>query len=101
VTGDVEGAVALGRLPQALIQQFEGKLKAGLLLRFKIGPGGFYLSDDGCIVGADLQLVGVANQARKADKYSRIVFQWQMRAEQVDLQHLVDRMNENELGTKQ
>jgi hypothetical protein len=80
VTGDKPDPVPLGKLPDEIVQQFGGQLKNGLMLRFKIGTEGFFLDGDGAICGADLVWLGVANQSRaRADLYSRIVFQWQMR----------------------
>lgn len=101
-TGDENSAVTLGRLPDGLIERFGDKLKAGLLLRFKVGSGGFMLNSERCISGADLQLVGtVTNQIRKADRYSRIVFQWQVRTEQVfSVENLVEKVSENEIAAK-
>lgn len=97
-TCDEESPVTLGRLPDALIERFGDKLKAGLLLRFKVGPAGFTVNSAGCVHGADLQLVGtVTNQKRKADRFSRIVFQWQLRTEQVvSVEDLVSKVSENE-----
>lgn len=102
-TGDENCAVTLGRLPGALIDRFGDKLKAGLLLRFKVGPAGFMVNSDGCISGADLQLVGtVTNHIRKADRYSRIVFQWQLRTEQVvSVQDLIAKVSEEGILAKE
>lgn len=92
VTGDAGGVIVLGQLPKAVLQQCGDTLKPGTLLKFKVGTGGFFLDDTGNICGADLHLAGVANQIRKADLYSRIVFQWQLRTHQVSMQTLVDRV---------
>lgn len=94
VTGDVGCAIVLGKLPEAVLQQCGDQLKHGTLLRFKVGTGGFFLDDTGSICGADLHLVGVANQTRKADLYSRIVFQWQLRTHQVNMQSLLERLQQ-------
>jgi hypothetical protein len=101
-TGD-ECAVTLGRLPDGLIARFGDKLKAGLLLRFRVGPAGFMVNSEGCICGADLQLIGtVTNQTRKADRYSRIVFQWQLRTEQVvSVENLIAKVSENAMVSTQ
>jgi hypothetical protein len=97
-TSDESNPVTLGRLPESLIERFGDKLKEGLLLRFNIGPAGFMVNSEGCISGADLQLAGtVTNHIRKADRYSRIVFQWQLRTEQaVTVQSLVHKVSQNE-----
>lgn len=80
MTGDKPAGVSLGRMPAQVLEMLGHKLKAGLLLRFKIGPGGFYLGPDGMPIGADLHWLGTANQRRgSADLYSRVVFQWQLR----------------------
>lgn len=80
VTGDKPVGVSLGRMPAQVLEKLGHKLKAGVLLRFRIGPGGFYLGLDGMPIGADLHWLGLANQRRaSADLYSRIVFQWQLR----------------------
>lgn len=100
-TGDESGAVVLGRLPEDLVARFGDKLKDGLLLRFRVGPAGFMVNSDGCISGADLQLAGtVTNRVRKADRYSRIVFQWQMRTEQaVSVESLLSEVSEDPSST--
>lgn len=92
VTGDAGCAVMLGRLPDAVLQRFGEKLKAGTLLRLRVGPGGFTVDESGNVCGADLHLVGVANQMRQADLLSRILFQWQLRNQQVSMQNLADRV---------
>lgn len=90
-TGDAPSPVTLGRMPAAVLQQYGHKMKAGLLLRFRVGPGGFYLGEDGMPVGADLQWVGVANQRRAAaDLYSRIVFKWQARSQGSKFEAILD-----------
>eukprot|EP00892_Ulva_mutabilis_P003393 jgi/Ulvmu1/1425/UM011_0154.1 len=98
VTGDAVDPVVLGKLPTAVLQQCQHNLKDGMLLRLKIGPGGFFLDGNGNIYGADLHLVGVANRIRKADLYSRIVFQWLLRTEQIRFQGLVDRVQQVSSG---
>lgn len=81
VTGDTPDPVPLGQLPTDVVQRFADKLRPGLLLRFTVGPQGFFLDDQGGVAGADLRWQGVASQLRgAADKYSRIVFQWQQRS---------------------
>lgn len=94
VTGDVGCSIVLGKLPEAVLHKCGHQLKHGMLLRFKVGNGGFFLDDTGNICGADLHLTGVANQMRKADLYSRIVFQWQLRTHQVNIQTLVERVQQ-------
>lgn len=98
LTGDRPQGVALGRLPTSVLDRFKEKMKAGLLLRFRIGAHGFYLGSDGDIAGADLQWVGVANQNRPAaDLHSRTVFQWQMRhGKEVTMQALLAAAAANE-----
>lgn len=61
------------------------------------------VNSEGCICGADLQLVGtVTNHIRKADRYSRIVFQWQLRTEQVvSVQDLVAKVSEGDAAAIQ
>lgn len=80
VTGDAPTPVPLGKMPSDIVQTFADKLRPGLLLRFTVGPHGFYLDEHGSVAGADLQWQGVASQMRGvADRYSRLVFQWQQR----------------------
>jgi hypothetical protein len=96
VTGDHPEPVALGKLPEDVVRKFGAKMKPGLLLRFCVGPQGFYLEDNGALAGADLQWAGVANAKRlTADKYSRIVFQWQMRNGRVTFDALLAAVQAN------
>ena len=96
VTGDKPDPVPLGKMPEEVVKRFGDRMKPGLLLRFKVGAQGLYLGDGGSISGADLQWVGVASQMRgKADKYSRIVFQWQLRNGQVTFDALLRAVQAN------
>uniref|UniRef100_A0A1D1ZPW4 Snurportin-1 n=1 Tax=Auxenochlorella protothecoides TaxID=3075 RepID=A0A1D1ZPW4_AUXPR len=73
-TGDVEPC-ALGRMPPGFQAGTGRGLGPGTLLRFELGPGGFTLLD-GCPVGADLRLLGVAGARRgRADTLSKVLFQ--------------------------
>lgn len=99
VTGDAGEPVMLGKLPAAVVQQYRDKLQDGMLLRLRIGSGGFFLDGSGNICGADLHLAGVANQIRRADLYSRIVFQWQLRTSQVNMESLIERVQQVSAGS--
>lgn len=80
-TNDVP-PVTLGILPKDFIHSIgKNKLYTGLLLRFKLGDQGVaFQPDSDYPVGADLHLLGLANQRRgHADSLSRIVFQWMVR----------------------
>jgi hypothetical protein len=69
----------MGKLPDAIVQKM-GSVRPGLLLRFHVGANGFEFDSAGNVVDADLHLAGVASRhRRRADSYSRIMFQLQMR----------------------
>ena len=96
LTGDQPEPVPLGKMPADIVARFGDKMQPGLLLRFSIGARGFYLGDGGSISGADLQWEGVANQKRGgADRYSKIVFQWQLRSGRVTFDALLAAASRN------
>lgn len=80
----------LGQLPAGFVQQMDGKLKPGRLLRFSIREGGIQFHE-GRPVGAALHYEGPANQRRgRCDLLSKILFQYSARRESLTIEQLMN-----------
>lgn len=102
VTGDA-APVALARLPLEYVAPEDGGtappgggLRDGALVKFAMGDGGVYFSEDGGVLGADLVYEGLANQRRGhgADAVTKILFQYNARRNPITVEELCDAAEE-------
>ena len=102
VTGDA-APVALARLPLEYVAPEDGGtappgggLRDGALVKFAMGDGGVFFSEDGGVLGADLVYEGLANQRRGhgADAVTKILFQYNARRNPITVEELCDAAEE-------
>jgi snurportin-1 len=71
-------------------------LRDGALVKFAMGDGGVFFSEDGGVLGADLVYEGLANQRRGhgADAVTKILFQYNARRNPITVEELCDAAEE-------